>query len=103
MNNKKKIYIALAILAIIILGIGIILNFTSNNEKQPAKSNSTAKYSLNDAIIELNKLYDLKGYSLNLVTETKEEYVFQVVMQNKTSIYKFNKNTGEIKTSTKFE
>ncbi len=103
MNNKKKIYIALAILAIIILGIGIILNFTSNNEKQPAKSNSTAKYSLNEAIIELNKLYDLKGYSLNLVTETKEEYVFQVVMQNKTSIYKFNKNTGEVKTSTKFE
>ena len=103
MNNKKKIYIALAILAIIILGIGIILNFTSNNEKQPAKSNSTAKYSLNDAIIELNKLYDLKGYSLNLVTETKEEYVFQVVMQNKTNIYKFNKNTGEVKTSTKFE
>lgn len=103
MNNKKKIYIALAILAIIILGIGIILNFTSNNEKQPAKSNSTAKYSLNEAIIELNKLYDLKGYSLNLVTETKEEYVFQVVMKNKTSIYKFNKNTGEVKTSTKFE
>lgn len=103
MNNKKKIYIALAILAIIILEIGIILNFTSNNEKQPAKSNSTAKYSLNEAIIELNKLYDLKGYSLNLVTETKEEYVFQVVMQNKTSIYKFNKNTGEVKTSTKFE
>lgn len=103
MNNKKKIYIALAILAIIILGIGIILNFTSNNEKQPAKSNSTAKYSLNEAIIELNKLYDLKGYSLNLVTETKEEYVFQVVMQNKTNIYKFNKNTGEVKTSTKFE
>ena len=103
MNNKKKIYIALAILAIIILGIGIILNFTSNNEKQPAKSNSTAKYSLNDAIIELNKLYDLKGYSLNLVTETKEEYVFQVEMQNKTNIYKFNKNTGEVKTSTKFE
>lgn len=103
MNNKKKIYIALAILAIIILGIGIILNFTSNNEKQPAKSNSTAKYSLNEAIIELNKLYDLKGYSLNLVTETKEEYVFQVVMQNKTNIYKFNKNTGEVKASTKFE
>lgn len=103
MNNKKKIYIALAILAIIILGIGIILNFTSNNEKQPAKSNSTAKYSLNDAIIELNKLYDLKGYSLNLITETKEEYVFQVVVQNKTNIYKFNKNTGEVKTSTKFE
>lgn len=103
MNNKKKIYIALAILAIIILGIGIILNFTSNNEKQPAKSNSTAKYSLNEAIIELNKLYDLKGYSLNLVTETKEEYVFQVVVQNKTTIYKFNKNTGEVKTSTKFE
>lgn len=103
MNNKKKIYIALAILAIIILGIGIILNFTSNNEKQPAKSNSTAKYSLNEAIIELNKLYDLKGYSLNLVTETKEEYVFQVVLQNKTNIYKFNKNTGEVKTSTKFE
>lgn len=103
MNNKKKIYIALAVLAIIILGIGIILNFTSNNEKQPAKSNSTAKYSLNEAIIELNKLYDLKGYSLNLVTETKEEYVFQVVMQNKTNIYKFNKNTGEVKTSTKFE
>ena len=103
MNNKKKIYIALAILAIIILGLGIILNFTSNNEKQPAKSNSTAKYSLNEAIIELNKLYDLKGYSLNLVTETKEEYVFQVVVQNKTTIYKFNKNTGEVKTSTKFE
>lgn len=103
MNNKKKIYIALAILAIIILGIGIILNFTSNNEKQPAKSNSTAKYSLNDAIVELNKLYNLKGYSLNLVTETKEEYVFQVVVQNKTTIYKFNKNTGEVKTSTKFE
>lgn len=103
MNNKKKIYIALAVLAIIILGIGIILNFTSNNEKQPAKSNSTAKYSLNEAIIELNKLYDLKGYSLNLVTETKEEYVFQVVVQNKTTIYKFNKNTGEVKTSTKFE
>lgn len=103
MNNKKKIYIALAVLAIIILGIGIILNFTSNNEKQPAKSNSTAKYSSNDAIVELNKLYNLKGYSLNLVTETKEEYVFQVVMQNKTSIYKFNKNTGEVKTSTKFE
>ena len=103
MNNKKKIYIALAILAIIILGIGIILNFTSNNEKQPAKSNSTAKYSLNEAIIELNKLYDLKGYSLNLVTETKEDYVFQVVVQNKTTIYKFNKNTGEVKTSTKFE
>ena len=103
MNNKKKIYIALAILAIIILGIGIILNFTSNNEKQPAKSNSTAKYSLNEAIIELNKLYDLKGYSLNLITETKEEYVFQVEMQNKTTIYKFNKNTGEVKTSTKFE
>ena len=60
MNNKKKIYIALAILAIIILGIGIILNFTSNNEKQPAKSNSTAKYSSNDAIVELNKLYNLK-------------------------------------------
>ena len=103
MNNKKKIYIALAILAIIILGIGIILNFTSHNDKQPAKSNSTAKYSLNEAIIELNKLYDLKGYSLNLVTETKEEYVFQVVVQNKTTIYKFNKNTGEVKTSTKFE
>ena len=102
MNNKKKIYIALAILAIIILGIGIILNFTSN-QKQPIKSNSTAKYSSNDAIIELNKLYDLKGYSLNLVTETKEEYVFQVEMQNKTNIYKFNKNTGEVKTSTKFE
>jgi len=102
MNNKKKIYIALAILAIIILGIGIILNFTSN-QKQPIKSASTAKYSLNEAIIELNKLYDLKGYSLNLVTETKEEYVFQVVMQNKTNIYKFNKNTGEVKTSTKFE
>ena len=67
MNNKKKIYIALAVLAIIILGIGIILNFTSNNEKQPAKSNSTAKYSSNDAIVELNKLYNLKGYSLNLV------------------------------------
>lgn len=103
MNNKKKIYIALAILAIIILGIGIILNFTSNNEKQPTKSNSTAKYNSNDAIVELNKLYNLKGYSLNLVTETKEEYVFQVVVQNKTSIYKFNKNTGEVKTSTKFE
>lgn len=102
MNNKKKIYIALAILAIIIFGIGIILNFTSN-QKQPIKSASTAKYSLNEAIIELNKLYDLKGYSLNLVTETKEEYVFQVVMQNKTNIYKFNKNTGEVKTSTKFE
>lgn len=102
MNNKKKIYIALAILAIIILRIGIILNFTSN-QKQPIKSDYTAKYSLNDAIIELNKLYDLKGYSLNLITETKEEYVFQVEMQNKTNIYKFNKNTGEVKTSTKFE
>ena len=79
-----------------------ILNFTSN-QKQPIKSDSTAKYSLNDAIIELNKLYDLKGYSLNLITETKEEYVFQVEMQNKTNIYKFNKNTGEVKTSTKFE
>ena len=45
MNNKKKIYIALAVLAIIILGIGIILNFTSN-QKQPIKSDSTAKYSL---------------------------------------------------------
>ena len=102
MNNKKKIYIALAVLAIIILGIGIILNFTSN-QKQPIKSDYTPKYSLNDAIIELNKLYDLKGYSLNLITETKEEYVFQVEMQNKTNIYKFNKNTGEVKTSTKFE
>ena len=102
MKNKKNIYIALAVLAIIKLGIGKILNITSN-QKQPIKSDSTAKYSLNEAIIELNKLYDLKGYSLNLVTETKEEYVFQVVMQNKTSIYKFNKNTGEVKTSTKFE
>ena len=68
MNNKKKIYIALAILAIIILGIGIILNFTSN-QKQPIKSDYTAKYSLNDAIIELNKLYNASHSIDNLILE----------------------------------
>lgn len=101
MNNKKKIYITLVILSIIILVTGIILNFKTN-KKETNKITTTAKYSKNDAIVELNKIYDFKGYTLNFITETNEEYVFQVVIKNETNTYKFNKNTAEIKVSTTF-
>lgn len=104
MKKKKQIYILIIFLALVMLIIGIILNFKSKTPK--LIDNNTpeleAKYSIDDAKLELNKLYKIDTGLLEYIGEEDSFYIFEISCDKKTVRYKFDKNTGIINTSTIF-